>query len=318
MASPKLIKRILQQYGQQPVAIKPMQTGYRSEIYPVVLESGNTINLILYKREPGILGHIKNANRLGDYLASCGLPARRTVDQRIIRAGQGEHALYGSLYCYLPGKTIPWEAYTMDHIKQLGGTMSRMHALLAAMSRQDLPSVSNEYSQIVRRMQVYFSEAGVQQALRQKLRLQSPNLASYLPLLESLAHEPNQQALHMDFVRGNILFEPGSSTVCGILDFEKAAWGPPIFDIARTLAFLLVDCKYKTEPKIRKYFLQSGYVKRGVAQLDDTQLEPLLNLFLTYDFYKFLRHNPYESLPENEHFTRTRDLLITRGILPVI
>jgi len=123
----------------------------------------------------------------------------------------------------------------------------------------------------------------------------------------------------MDFVRGNILFDEGVH-ITGVLDFEKASHGHPLFDIARTLAFLLVDCKYKTEAQVRKYFLLSGYNKRGTGDFKITAmnarlLEQLVELFLLYDFYKFLRHNPYEALPQNEHFVRTQALLLQRQLL---
>jgi Ser/Thr protein kinase RdoA (MazF antagonist) len=166
-------------------------------------------------------------------------------------------------------------------------------------------------------MQTYFAQAGVQKALKSKLHISTPkHLHDHLLALDNLARTPGQQPLHMDFVRGNILFTPTTSQVSGILDFEKVAWGHPTFDVARTLAFLLVDCKYKTEPKIRKYFLHSGYNKRGKATFTGgANLEKLIDMFLTYDFYKFLLHNPYESLPDNEHFVRTQALLHERNIV---
>ena len=64
--------------------------------------------------------------------------------------------------------------------------------------------------------------------------------------------------------------------------------------------------------------LPSPVLSRGGGRLDISArrlLEPLLDAFLLYDFYKFLRHNPYESLSANEHFTRTRDLLLARRII---
>ena len=110
-----------------------------------------------------------------------------------------------------------------------------------------------------------------------------------------------------------------------MLDFEKTACGHPLFDIARSLAFLLVDCKYKTDQQIRKYFLYSGYQKRGNNHLprviligknrSSDLLEKLVDIFLTYDFYKFLKHNPYESLNSNEHYQRTRELLLSRKMI---
>jgi Ser/Thr protein kinase RdoA (MazF antagonist) len=139
-------------------------------------------------------------------------------------------------------------------------------------------------------------------------------LEKYRKLLEKLGSGPSQQPLHMDFVRGNILFDDDKIT--GILDFEKASLGHVIMDVSRTLAFLLVDCKYKTPEKVRKYFLKSGYFKDTGGKIINLKLMDLLiEMFLTYDFYKFLRHNPYESLLQNQHYLRTRDILINLGVI---
>ncbi len=47
-------------------------------------------------------------------------------------------------------------------------------------------------------------------------------------------------------------------------------------------------------------------------------LEVLVDLFLFYDFYKFLRHNPYESLTDNEHFIRTKAILLRQGLIRTV
>jgi Ser/Thr protein kinase RdoA (MazF antagonist) len=326
-ASP-LIERILKAYGLQYSHTLPMQKGYRNQSYPVVLQDGSIVNLILYKSEPGILAKIKNANAVSGFLADRGFPARHTVSSRIIRLHETgrDREKYGALYNYLDGHTIPWEAYTQDHIKMLGKVMSDMHAALAQFSYEQLSEVADEYLAINQRMRTYFSDVFVQRALADKLLLKiDPDIfGQFEQLLTGCKLLPGKQPLHMDFVRSNILFsdEPADGTVkvsiSGILDFEKTAYGHPLFDIARTLAFLLVDCKYKEPAKIRKYFLGSGYIKRGEAMLPVRHaqlLEPLVGLFLFYDFYKFLRHNPYESLPDNEHFIRTVELLMPRHLL---
>jgi Ser/Thr protein kinase RdoA (MazF antagonist) len=281
----------------------------------VVLANGTMLNLMLYKREPGILQSIKNANYVANFTAQAGLPARRTADKRIILLYCGDFELHGALYEYLPGQTIPWEAYTKEHIKNLGQTMSDMHAALRPLPRRGLPLVTDECQALANRMSRYCTDAGVQTALAAKLGLRRPpfklNFAPYQKL-------PGHQALHLDFVRGNILFNQNAQ-ITGILDFEKTAWGPPVFDIARTLAFLLIDCKYKEAVKVRKYFLHSGYNKRGRSALPGLRLlEPLITFYLLHDFYKFLRHNPYEYLPGNEHFVRTRDLLLKRNIIGMV
>lgn len=329
----QLITRVIRAYGYASGEVLAPQKGYRNEAYPVILKDGPTINCILYKSEPGILRKIYNANRVADYVGTQGFPARQTYDPRIICMRSSSLVKYAALYTYLPGHTIPWEAYTMQHIKLLGKTLSDMHVSLRSLPQMRLPNVVDEYNQIVDRMRGYFHEVGVTRALTTALRLRiSKDLLASVPrLLQMCRQLPGQQALHMDFVRSNILFDTDADEqviMSGILDFEKTAWGHPYFDIARTLAFLLVDCKHKTDRQVRKYFLQSGYTKRGASAYrpysfmhDDCQqdvLECLLDLFLVYDFYKFLRHNPYEYLSENQHFVRTRDILLQRGWLQQI
>ena len=127
----------------------------------------------------------------------------------------------------------------------------------------------------------------------------------------------------MDFVRGNILFaeskpeyklQLGDKAISGIIDLEKASFGHPVWDIGRSLAFLMVDCSQPVN-KIIKYFITSGYRKRGHQQTSLTSLKEVLDIFLVYDFYKFLRDNPYEDLSENHHYKKTRDILVASNML---
>ena len=312
-----MVISVARMYGHAVRHLHEPAKGYRNYSYCLETTDGRLLNIIIYKCEPEILSRIKNANYVGDFLAERGMPARRTADTRIAKLTGECIEKYAALYEYLPGKTIPWEAYTMDHIKQLGKAMSDMHALLKKLPQGNLPSVADECRALLGRMEQYFADDGVCDAMARKLGLAiGSNIARFTRILDAVSNLPSQP-LHMDFVRSNILFdEHEKAKITGILDFEKAAWGPPIFDIARTLAFLIIDCKYKEERKVRKYFLHSGYNKRGLSSFTPTPLlEHLLNFFLLYDFYKFLHHNPYESLEQNEHFIRTRDFLLNRNIL---
>jgi Ser/Thr protein kinase RdoA (MazF antagonist) len=317
------VTRILQAYKVPYVAVDVPQKGYRNYSYPVTTSSGESLNLIIYKAEPNILARIKNANALGNFLHTAGFPARRTADSRILQMKSTQQTRYASLYYYLPGHTIPWEDYTMDHIKLLGKTLSDMHSALLPYEGADLPDVADEYLVIVENMRRYFSDIQVQKALVEKLLLDVDIAVfeQFKQLLIGTRLLPGKQPLHMDFVRSNILFsdvphdDALSVSIAGILDFEKAAFGHPLFDIARTLAFLTVDCKRKEPHKVRKYFLGSGYIKRGAAILPAKHvdlLDALVDMFLFYDFYKFLKHNPYESLPDNEHFIRTAQMLMPK------
>lgn len=318
------IDRAVRLYGFEPRKQLPAIKGYRNETHPVQVADGSSVNLIIYKSEPDIVRTIKRVNEVSAFLAAGGFPVRHSLDRRILQFSSGSAIRYAALYNFLPGDTIAWEAYTQKHLKLLGKTMSDMHASLQEFDAQGLPDVAEIYLAIFARMQRYFTEPSVRKALVDKLNLSPPNLEPSIATLKACKHLPDQQALHMDFVRGNILFHDpfGELTISGILDFEKTARGHRLFDIARTLAFLLVDCKYKPPEKVRKYFLASGYTKRGaldfhnitirVNQAEINLLENLIDLFLLHDFYKFLRHNPYENLPQNAHFVRTRDLLLDR------
>lgn len=321
------VRRILRQYGLQAVTLYPVQKGYRNESHPVRLQDGRMINLILYKREPGIIRTIRCTNTVSLFLADHGFPVRAPLENRIIKVAAGDVSRCACLYSYLDGDTIPWEAYTQDHLKLLGQTMAEMHAALSEYG-EPLLHVADEYAAIVTRMEHYFADYSVNQAVLSKLKLKVPDkvFTRFQHILMFCEKLPGQQALHMDFVRSNILFSADHKLrITGIIDFEKTAYGHPLFDIARTLAFLLVDCKYKPAIKVRKYFLYSGYQKRGRGRLEQIMvrardqkrllLEELVDSFLLYDFYKFLRHNPYEFLAQNEHYVRTRDLLLQRGVI---
>jgi Ser/Thr protein kinase RdoA (MazF antagonist) len=327
--SPDSVRKALQVYGYEAREVMPIQKGYRNESHPICLNSGRMVNLILYKDEPDILVTIKQLNETSLFLHEHGFPARHALDARILRV-HGRTIRYASLYDYLPGDTISWNGYTRKHLKLLGQSMSDMHAELRRMpSISSLPRITEQYTLLVARIESYFTNESVRRALATKLNLTASNrvFSSLTALLVGCSSLPEQQTLHMDFVRSNILFSNDHSplAICGVLDFEKVATGHPIFDIARTLAFLQVDCVYTAPHRIIKYFLLSGYQKYGANHVPTRMymttaesrslLERLVDLFLMHDFYKFLLHNPYEALSENHHFLRTRNELMQRGII---
>lgn len=328
-----LIPAITQAYNLEVVDILPVQKGYRNESHVLKLKNGY-VNLIIYKTEDGIVERIHNANETAQILFKNGLPVRVQCDPRIVKVQSGVSTQYGALYNYLPGSTISWEAYTKDYLRSLGLAMATMHHVLRSKEGviPHVPQIIEESMDLAKRMIGYFLQPGVVSALKSKLQLEAPkHISRYVKLFDELGAAPNQQLLHMDFVRGNVLFSEKSTNstlgygrvqVSGIIDFEKTAYGPVVFDIARTLAFLLVDTKYKTEAEVRRYFLNSGYIKHGKGAFEPhvevsgkriNLLEVLIDFYLLYDLYKFLLHNPYESLPENEHYTRTISLLKQRG-----
>lgn len=326
---PKTILRAFQAYGIRPDYVDLPQGGYRNKVYTTHYDGGQLANLILYKNEPGILPKIQQANRLSDHLHTKGLPVRHTINKRILMLSSRRSIQYASLYNCLPGTTIAWEAYTKDHLKALGLAMAGVHQNSADLPHKDEPNISNMCAKQIKSMQKYFSDQGVKSAMHEKLRITiaSSVLSKLSELVQVTAK--GEQLLHMDFVRGNVLFQSaqdssdawtvGKVQISGVIDFEKVAYGKTVFDIARTVAFLLVDCKHKTKAQVYKYFLDSGYVKRGRGKgPNPNELDRLIQYYLVYDFYKFLKHSPYKTLRQNLHFRRTVSILLQYKLLEVV
>lgn len=323
----KYISRLLSLYAIDPLRIHEPQKGYRNEIYPVETTTGEMVQVTFYKSEIGILKRVARADRVSSYLSDNGMPARRRINQKTAQLRSPSRTIYAGLYNYLPGSTIAWEAYSRKHIVLLGKTLSDMHATLASYKAIDESPIEDELGALLIRIKAYFSDHRVSLALADKLGVTlSIHYLHFALMMNGVRRLPGKQSLHMDFVRSNVLFSPAkpgdvctfeSLSISGILDFEKTATGHPLYDVARSLAFLLVDCKYKSAESVTKYFVHSGYQKRGQAHLVHTGrlLDEMVLFFLIHDFYKFLQHNPYEMLWQNEHFIRTRDILRHRGVL---
>ena len=322
----KTVKAVLNKYNIKYKKILEPQSGYRNEIWPVITINNQTINLTFFKQEPNIEERIKRSSEVSGWLANNGLPCRLQIDSRLIVLQGKRNKRVAGLYNYLPGNTIAWESYTKKHLKLLGYSMAVMHNKLTKYNKP-LPPIYNEITNLTNIMYKYFTNKQVINAISGKLQLkinvnQINTLKSHMLNCKNF---PNQQALHMDFVRGNILYNIDKTetlhlnglSVSGILDFEKTAYGYVGIDIGRTLAFLYVDCKYKKPSEVYKSFLLSGYYKKGLSSvnLNNNLLTNIILYFLLYDFYKFLAHNPYQDLHKNQHYLRTRNILQQFGII---
>lgn len=327
MLMQKLISILQKKYNLEIETIhKYKESGYRNLNLKVICKNA-TYNLVIYKNERGILNTIRNANAVSTFLATFNFPVRIPVltvqNLEIIKINKH----YAVLYNFLPGNTIAWEGWKMNHLKLLGKVMALFHNSLKNFEKSTLPDILQIVKFQIKEIKLYFDNKDVIKAIEEKLKLKL-----YFPLLNSVFQKIKEiqsteiTTLHMDMVRGNILF--GLKTkkkqfllenfaLTGVIDFEKVASGIVEFDLARTLAFLYVDCKYKSPKKVLKYFLHSGYFKHGKANLqaDLSLLEILITYYLFYDFYKFLLYNPYEFLIQNNHFVRTVKFLISCKLL---
>ncbi len=193
-----VITKLFETYRLHPTKLLAPQKGYRNTSWAAVLPDGMTVNLVIYKTEPGTLKLVQNANSVADFLAKQGLPVRQTFDKRIVCLNTGSSATkrYASLYTYLPGHTIPWEGYTRNHLKAVGMTLGVLHRHLAKYEGR-LPSVCDLLAQQLRSMVHYFDSPGVQTAMAAKLKLAAPRQAceALQKVLVVCKNLPNQQAL---------------------------------------------------------------------------------------------------------------------------
>ncbi len=317
------LRKTIGAYGFDYASTLLVQSGYRNTSHIAQLTDGRLINLIVYKNEEAIVDRIKRLNRLSKHLSTSFLPVRTPIDDRIIKMSGSGLNHYSCLYNFLPGTTIQWEAYSMKHIKLLGWALADFHNLSSDFDGE-LPNVALDFQKIFNTVQQYLSDENIISAMSTKLGVNSSiSFNKIYQVIDKVGSLNDKQALHLDFVRGNVLFDTarpddrfqiGSIALSGIIDLEKASYGHPIWDISRSLAFLFVDCP-KPKEKIYKYFIDSGYTKRGNRAIGTSYLNELVILYLIYDFYKFLRDNPYDSLSLNHHFLRTRDILIEQNVL---
>ncbi|MBI2309353.1 phosphotransferase [Candidatus Collierbacteria bacterium] len=94
--------------------------------------------------------------------------------------------------------------------------------------------------------------------------------------------------LHLDFARGNVLFQPGSSNAIGVIDFETTAIGPVEQDLGRTLSFILVDSpiNLNREDPLRSILQGSSFFERWNTLLTNYSLtfrkDKVINWTLRY------------------------------------
>jgi Ser/Thr protein kinase RdoA (MazF antagonist) len=258
-------------------------------------------------------------------LDSAGIPVRtaipnnsgQLITQIDLQNSNNPH-LFG-LYNYLPGRTLPWEGWTRRHLRALGRVMQRIHKTWSQCSSdfQYIPRWTDYLKKDSSMLIDYLTENSA--TIKRKLNI-SIDTRKISNLAIKIDTKSNYQLTHNDLVRGNILFGKRKYKyvypITGIIDFEKTMYAPVIVDIARTYAFLLVDCKYKTDLEIKKYYLDEGYFafKKETPPMFES-LENFVIYFWLRDLWKFLSRNPYEDLKKNYHYTQTVERLNKAGFL---
>ncbi len=309
----EILQYVNSEHGKGFLLVKKFTDGFRNAVFQIKdQKSHESFVLIVYKNEEDIEEIIKNAHDVAKFLGAQNFPVRLPI-----KSLNGEEILvfkkrYIVLYNFLTGSSIPWELYDRKHLKMMGKTLSNMHASLKDFpDGANLPQLKFLIKQEIDAMKIYFKKVGPWIKRKLNVSLSWSKIGEIFDFIENYSFE-NGSTLHFDFVRGNVLFSDNllpddTIEISGILDFEKVCTGPIVADVARTLSFLIVDCKFKEQSEVVKWFMDRGYVKRGNNKPDfpKNDLHMFIQYFWLRDFWKFLLHNPYEYLNQNEHYTRT-------------
>jgi len=351
------IKKILLEHypflleGESGFKVKLFVQGYMN--HTLCLEfpaSGKKYVVIFYNanryRTEKSFQRLTQIDDIASYLDENGIPARTSVLNKMGGSitkldfqfhVDGENLMESSsqepirrrffaIYNYLPGKTLPWEAYTRRHLRSLGMMMARMHTKLRRYSGNisSIPVWDLYFANDSKEMLAYFlkNEKSITQKLALKINEREIK-ALYQKIRDLIpTTKPCYQLTHCDFVRGNVLFSDVKERfvypITGVLDFEKIMLAPIEVDLARTLAFLFVDCKYKSEEDILRYFISEGYsgklapqryVDSMETEFNDINIKYYMLYFWLRDLWKLLQCNPYEDLRMNYHFKKTVEIL---------
>lgn len=315
------------------IKIKEYKQGYMNYVLNISTKKGQIFTGVLfnYNRYNGDFAKkmLENINICANYLTRFNIPVRKALLNKsgktisIINLNQKQR--FFTLYKYLEGNTISWEAYTRRHLRSMGQTLALIHNKWTNFNGNIsyIPKWEEYFNIDSINLMNYFDTNYIHIAKKLGIKLN----ADYIKLLInnikkiSKSSKLKKQLIHCDFVRGNILFDnikyKNIYKITGVLDFEKTLIGPIEFDICRTIAFLLVDCKYKSYKEIFYYFLQDGYFKGKNISINPETFQYLIRYFITRDLWKFLQCNPYENLYLNYHFNKTVKLLKNLNLLEI-
>lgn len=340
LTSQKLIQILKENFDIIPpkaekINVKEYAEGYMNHVFNISFDnSDKKYVVVLYNsmRYRGKKGNdfLSTLSRVTEYLNEKGFNSRRAIKNKngdyITRITLDTSNVLTNprllgVYDYIEGSTLEWDAYTRRHLRSAGMKMSQMHRLLKDYKGnvEAVTQWDNYLKTDSSRMLQYMNKNTEHIINKLHLKFNITEAENLVSLLHQDTTTKNQ-LVHCDFVRGNILFSQKKLQniyeITGILDFEKLLFGPIEADISRTMAFLLVDCRYKSSHEIEQYFLTEGYALLGKgASFSISQLNLYMIYYWLRDFWKFLECNPYEDLKKNYHFNKTTEILIEKGFL---
>lgn len=181
---------------------------------------------------------------------------------------------------YLPGELLASCALDGALLESLGDTLARLDAALQGYFH---PALGQRLAWDVRRLPELVEHAAYIEptGLRRRVQNAAAALKERLPALRSL----RSQAIHGDCHAHNVLVDPISRAVSGILDFGDLVHAPRVLEPAVAMSELLAE---ERAPMEALSSLLAGYARR--ASLEPAELELLYDLILARHSATLLVH----------------------------
>ena len=240
-----------------------------------------------------ILAWHEVTNNLKDFLPS----VRHPVSKDFERFKYKGRYMKTFLYNYIEGKTIQWSAYNSNEVVQLASVMRRLHDKLQTEDYK-LPDWDNliikeleSFLNYINHVRPYIAEKLAFEIDYKKL---NRNIAR---IIDFVMAEKEKTVLHYDLQRANLIFK--NNSLNGIIDFEKACYGPRIADIAMSCSYLMLDKRWHSNKYLKYYFLK-GY---GM-DTDMKMFHALVIHHFLMEMKMWMVNTPFESLGKNKVFKK--------------
>jgi 4-aminobutyrate aminotransferase-like enzyme/Ser/Thr protein kinase RdoA (MazF antagonist) len=213
-----------------------------------------------------------------------GLPVPRVYPTALggeIGTVAGREGSYATcLMGYLPGVLLADGSPDAALLDNLGETLARLDAALQGFFHAGL---GQRLAWDVRRLPELIEHAGYIESasLRRSVQNAAATLKERLPLLRSL----RSQAIHGDCHAHNVLIDPSSQKISGILDFGDMVHAPRVLEPAVALSELLAEERAPLEMLPR---LLAGYARR--APFESAELALLYDLVVARHSATILVH----------------------------
>lgn len=228
--------------AQKAATFHYLYGGIRNAVFLVKLPREKFV-LTIYKPDPEVEQRVKRSLEIFSFLHSRGFPVpemMRTKDGGLYTSKDVLGARrFVSLHHYIYGRRI--FPYREEQIFGVGKVMSRLHHTLREFPNREHPAEISAIKDLV--------------------------------LDKALG-----TVLHMDLARGNVLFDETGEKITAVLDFEQATWGPPVVDVAKSLAIISKDNRELSFERIKEVFIE-GYNSGPEKLGGEDQVEPLVKCF---------------------------------------